>query len=37
MTVMLADDNGTTLINNATVYCGQESDQTAVIHIRIEV
>ena len=33
MTVMLADDNGTTLINNATVYCGQESDQTAVIHI----
>ena len=33
MTVMVADDNGTTLINNATVYCGQESDQRAVIHI----
>ena len=33
MTVMVVDDNGTNLINNATVYCGQESDQTAVIHI----
>ena len=34
MTVMVADDNGTSLINNATVYCGQESDQRAVIHVR---
>ena len=31
MTVMVTDENGTALINNATVYCGQESDIRAVI------
>ena len=33
MTVMVVNENGTTLTNNATVYCGQESDLRAVIHV----